>query len=94
MFLLFVSLAKVANTGSLVTDSVAVNIYNVNIRMYIFLWGCPMKLCEIGRQRSRCWLGGITSDSNEIETFRLKENELCIITEVGFTSCVLLGCGC
>jgi len=36
MFLLFVSLAKVTNTGSLVTDSVAVNIWNVNIRMYIF----------------------------------------------------------
>jgi hypothetical protein len=36
MFLLFVSLTKVANTGSLVTDSAAVNIWNVNIRMYIF----------------------------------------------------------
>jgi len=53
-----------------------------------------MKLYETGRQRSRRWLGGITSDSNAIEKFRLNDNELYIITEVGFTSCVLLGCGC
>jgi len=70
-FLLFVSLAKVTNTGSLVTGSVAVNIWNVNIRMYIFM-GMSY---ETGRQRSRCWLGGITSDSCTVEKFRFNDNE-------------------
>lgn len=35
-----------------------------------------MKLYEIGSQRPRCWLGGITSDSNAIEKFRFNDNEL------------------